>query len=522
MCALKKKNIVFVSIILFFLFLGYYSYGNRLSWAWDDIPYANLFKRISMDFKDASLKDVLKIFSHQSGLNFVDREEIEDIILTLYLDNVTVKQALDKLLSANNLIYELDPESNIFVVKRSLLPPIKTITKVFRLKFARVPGLRMSKEISAIMKLEEDSAIGTEEEEKRNIVEIIKNLLTKYGTIDVDPRTNSLIITDIPEKFSVIEKVIAELDTPLPQVMIEVEMLDVSKNAVDELGIKWPTSIVKLDIPGARATSFPFTGKHKPKTSYTWTEFTSPGGYDWSGNNVSMKDFVPTILKVVDKELALDFLKTFTDTKFLARPRLLTLDNETAEIRIATDEAIGVKTTVASSTEGVSTGTAEAERTETGIVLRVTPRVNLESREITMVVYPKVAEAVRGEEMIIQGNTYQYRNPEERSTKSIIRVKDGETLLIGGLIRSKEDGERTEVPFFSKIPLLGMLFRHKSKTENERELVIFITPHILTEIPTSLSKGMRSSSILSFELDREQSLSSRELEIERLLKQYEK
>lgn len=497
----RSKKAITALILSVWLLLCFASSALAL----DDIFYFNMYRRISMEFEEASLKDVLKVISQQANLNFVAAEDVEDIALTLYLDNVTVKEALDNILSANNLIYEFDPESKIFTVKRSFLPAIETITKIFHLKFAPVPGSPLHKAIAA-------GGEGAGAEGGASIVTIIGNLLTEYGKIDVDTRTNSLIITDVAERFGVIEEVIVKLDTPLPQVMIEVEMLDVSKDAVDKLGVQWPENILKLDVTGERVTSFPFTGKHKTKTSGAlWEELESPGGADLSGWTAT--DFAPTILKVINAELALNFLKTQTDTKFLARPRILTLSNETAEIKIITDEAIGIQTTTTSA-EGTGTSATAAERSETGVILKVTPQVDIASGEITMFIEPIVSEAKRS------ALSADFRDPEVRSTKSTLRIKDGQTLMIGGLIRSEEDSTKTKVPFLSNIPLLGMLFRHKDKTVTDRELVVFITPHILEDSITALAKSQDSSE-LTFDSDVGEDLSARESEVERLLRQYE-
>ena len=516
----SKKKIFFFTVIVFLL-LCFVPVGFSLG----DISNSDLWKRISMDFKDASLKDVLKIFSQQSGLNFVAAENIEDINLTLYLNDVSVKQALEKLLSANSLIYELDPASNIFMVKRSTAPEIKLLTKVFYLKFARVPGSRLGGEITSGMSvslkgLSGGGDGGVAEEGASSIVTIITNILTEFGKIDVDVRTNSLIVTDIPQQFAVIEDVIAKLDTPLPQVMIEVEILDVAKNDVDDLGVQWPTSVAKLDVSGAKAVSFPFNpSRYKARTSgASWSEYTSPGGVDLSG--WSSYNFLPSILSVVNAELALNLLKSKTSTKSLARPRILTLSNETAEIKIVTDEAIGIETSSSTNSEGGAVTSVSAERYETGVSLRVTPQVDMDSREITMFIEPVVSEAKTGGTFTSGGQSSDFKDPEIRGTKSTVRMKDGNTLLIGGLIKDDDEDTRTNVAFFSKIPILGMLFRHKSKTKKERELVIFITPHIIDGRSAGMAQAADFSQ-LSFDLDREQALSGRERRVEQLLKEYD-
>lgn len=484
MAALKKKMRIFL-VLTIFLFLMPASSIKAM----DGIPYSNLYRRISMDFKDANLKDVLKIFSQQAGLNFVASEDVADTSLTLYLDNVTVKQAMDKLLTANKLIYELDPESNIFIVKKSLAPEVKTLTKVFYLKNARVPGSPL------------DAAIGGEGGGgKGEILSVIQNLLSEHGKIVVESQTNSLIITDVPERFTVIEDIITKLDLPTPQIMIEVEMLDVNKSVSDDLGMKL-TGSLQLKAGGPINTSFPFWGNEFERGK-------TRGG-------TSTTAFTYGTLSAPNLAAVFSFLTTQSDTKVLARPRILTLNNQTAEIKIATNEAIGVTVT----TDSAGNSSATPERVETGVVLTVTAQANTETGDINMFIYPKSSDVPTSSSFTSDGREFKFLNPEERSTKSVIKIKDGETILIGGLIRQSRKIEGNKLPLLSNVPLLGMLFRNKKKDTTERELLVFLTPRIVSD--SKVVDNNFNLPQLTLDLNREQSLSGRELEIENLLKQHE-
>jgi type II secretory pathway component GspD/PulD (secretin) len=193
--------------------------------------------------------------------------------------------------------------------------------------------------------------------------------------------------------------------------------------------------------------------------------------------------FGPTILSIVNTQIALDFLKQQTDTKFLARPRILTLNNETAEIKITTNEAIGVKSTTSSS-GGSATGTVtnEAERYETGVSLRITPQIDADTGEITMFANPTVSEASTSQTSFDTGtgSTASFLNPETRSAKATVRVKDGETVVLGGLIRNQTSTVIKKYPVLGDMPIFGKLFTHKDVSPGkERELLVFITPHII-------------------------------------------
>ncbi|MCM8781197.1 MAG: type II and III secretion system protein, partial [Candidatus Omnitrophica bacterium] len=188
--------------------------------------------------------------------------------------------------------------------------------------------------------------------------------------------------------------------------------------------------------------------------------------------------FGSSIFTVLGSTLILDFLRTQSDAKYLARPRILTLNNETAEIKITTQESVGVKTT----TQGTTTTKAEPERMETGVSLRVTPQINKETGEITMFIYPQVSQATQGNTIISEGKTFTYRDPEVRSAKCTVRIKDGQTVIVGGLIRNDKIETITKLPLLGDLPLIGHIFKHRDKSrDNERELLVFITPHIVKE-----------------------------------------
>ena len=471
-----KIRIVKIMAIIGF-FIGVLSFPTSSSEITKSLLFPEYSRRISMDFKDASLKDVLKIFSQQSGLNFIASQDVQDKKVTMYLDDVPVEVALEQLLTANRLKYEIEQGGDIFIVRPLLVPKVETITKVYFLKYASVSGAKISSEISG--GLGEADEGGEDGEGGKGIASIISNLLSGFGNISENVRTNSLTITDIPDRFPLIEQTIAKLDVSLPQVLIEIEMLDVSKNALDELGVQWPEAIASLNATGlSRSTAFPFRGSGK--------------GADITGSH-----FGASTLTVIGATLALDFLTTQSDTKYLARPRILTLSNETAEIKISAQEAIG-QSSVITSAEGTATTTEEAERYETGVVMRVTPQVNLDTGEITMYIDPKVID-------VNQGGTFggvTYNDPETRGTKSVVRVRDRETIVLGGLLRRRTNQTLIKVPFLGDIPFIGALFRHKSKTRDEdRELIVFITPRLIKE-----SLPMKTLAAVK-ELEREQEIS---------------
>jgi len=467
------EKILIITIFMFLFWSGGYAADDTKG-----LIYPEYSKVISMDFQNANLKDVLKIFSKQSGLNFIAAEGVQDRKVTVYLDNVPVEQALDKLLTANNLSYDIDQESNVFIVRETGVPELKTVTKVYFLKYASVSNSKINSEtkasansgssgssgLSTVTSGSSGSSSGSSTGANAGIANIVRGILTNKGSVVEDRRTNSLTVTDVPSHFPIIDQTIAQLDIPTPQVMIEVEMLDVTKNTADKLGIKIGETLASWSGP-THTDYFPFPARLAQKTG------------------ASNPSYTLGTLDLTTMTAALQFLTTQTDTKYLARPRLLTLSNETAEIKITTQEAVGLSTSIQSS-QSAATQTTSAERAETGVSLRVTPQVNAETGEITMYIEPRVSQAKTGGTF---GNV-TFKDPEERFTKSVLRIKDGETIVVGGLLRTDYSQTIIKVPLLGDIPLVGSIFRHKDLAKDEeRELIVFITPRIVKESMATLS-----------------------------------
>ncbi len=461
-------------------------------------------KKISMDFKKAQLNDVLKIFSQQSGLNFIAGQDIANKEITLYLDNVPVEEALERILNANSLTYEIQPGSDIFIVKPVQKPEIEMVTRVYSLKYATVATSKLNSTIAISSGSSTTSSASatttTATGSTAGIISAIKAVLSKDGTIVEDPRTNSLIITDVPSQFPTIEQTITKLDVPIPQILIEVEMLDISKLTGEQIGLKYGATPVTF-TGGKRSHFYPWDQNDLIRSGRVTLDSSTP-------------EFKTGTIDASGLSFILQFLKSQTDTKNLARPSILTLNNETAEIKISTNEAIGLTTQTNASQGGLSSQAVQAERVQTGVFLTVTPQANLLTSEITMAIVPKVIQARTG--ATFEGKTF--KDPEERGTQSILRVKSGETIILGGLLRVDKQKTITKLPILGDLPLVGGAFRHKDDSDQERELIIFITPHIVSE------ETLAKKSLTVYQpLDREQDIpASRLEEIEKTLTILEK
>ncbi len=433
-----------------------------LSWAQsqggdieDRFVQTDYSKKISMDFKNVSLVDVLKIFSKESGKNFISAQDVSSKKVTVFLDNIPVEEALDKVLDANDLTYEMTPNSDIFIVK----PKSKDqdmITKVFPLKYASVSSSKLS-----------NPSAGKSGGKGSGITGVVKGILSKGGKMEEDSRTNSFIITDLPSQFPLIEETIAKLDVPVLQILIQVEILDVSKAASDQMGIQYGQTPVTF-AGGSRTLLYPFDQNMILRKSAGGSASNSAPDLKYTTGNIDFSGM----------KAQLDFLESRTDTRNLARPRLLTLNNEPSAIKITTDEVIAVENLTSSvDSTGTQTG-SQVIRAMTGVTLSVTPQANAATGEILLSVSPTVSDAPIVE---FAGDGHKYGQPETTTSQSILRVKNGETVIIGGLLRKINSNVVSKLPILGDLPFVGGAFRHKDKSSSERELIIFITPYIVDD-----------------------------------------
>lgn len=456
-------------------------------------------KLISLDLEGAKLIDTLKMLSQQTGLNFVSTEAVKERTLTLYLEKVPLKEAMDIIFKANNLTYDYYPDANMFVVKEMGRPTIELKTKVYHLQYVRIKSSRMDSEIGTLMipgtssgltssgisgsssssSSSSSSTSGTSASSTNTtdsgIKYTIQKILTEFGKISEDPITNSLIVIDVPSQFGIIDEVMSQLDIPSPKVLIEVELLDVTKGLIDKIGFKYGNTLGSNDFGAAyngpgKSTSWPFGSLVPNGTSKSSPLLTPAGAFNYGSLDVGSFNFF------------LQALSTDLTTKILARPKILTLSNETAEVNLTTDEAIGVNTT---QSEVGGTINSSTERRITGTRLRVTPQVNKSTGEVTLFVEVFTRDTVDSEFNLTasSGATGAIKNPEERGAKAVLRLNSGETLLMGGMIRNKSIKGMSKVPFLGNIPLLGKLFSFKDESSSERELLVFLTPKIVEDTP---------------------------------------
>lgn len=394
---------------------------------------------ISLHFQDTDIREIFRVFALKSGINIIYGDDVKGT-LTIHLDNVPFDQALNTVLTLKGFAYQVVGTNILRIVSPEILSAERakavTYTKIYPLNYAKA-------------------------EEIKTQLDAIRTAEGRKGTISVDTRTNSLIVTDIRDGLEAAEKLIKELDKKPQQVMIEAKMIDVKITDLDELGISW--SYKEGDTASTQQSVYPAgVGTTEQKIV--------------KGENIeaSAKITVPAsglifnFGKVTDRlrlDAKLGALVTQDKVKVLATPRVATLNNKEAKILIG--DKIPYKTTTIG-TGGVSQESYQF--LEAGVKLTVTPTVN-EARQIILKVKTEVS--VPGAGSPPQVGT--------REAEVTVMVNNNDTLVIGGLIRETDILNMEKIPLLGELPILGALFRYRKESKERTELLVFIRPIILED-----------------------------------------
>ena len=454
-----------------------------------------------LDFKAASLINVLNVLSNLSGINFVAGREVSDRQVNMTLDNVTLEDALQAIAHGCNVSYDFLPGRNIYLFRASAdspeQPPL--LTRVFKLYYVKVSKVKEIENaggaaagLSTLKGPDETSDQGSA------IVRSVEKILSARGKVSIDDRSNSLVVTDSEDRLKMIESAIVQLDRPLDQVLINVILVETFEDLDRKLGIEWGDSEgVFGTLTGAKeATEWPLR-----------TGASNSGFFNNIGDTFkdTAKQFSPTHDTGTIAAGSRDFssfqvkiraLEDASKLKILAKPKILALDNQPALIKISTNAAIGSSTVTEAG--GAGTSSSDTERYEIGTILRVTPLINTGGR-ITLTLEPTFATVEPSAIKVSSIGGGETGDPTTRTARTTLMVNDGQTIALGGMLFSSQTNDDRKVPFFGNIPVIGKaLFTSNTKSIKDRELILFVTPHIITD-PSMLETPNAPDSRLSFD-----------------------
>ncbi|MBI4060086.1 MAG: hypothetical protein HY403_01515 [Elusimicrobia bacterium] len=467
---------------------------------------APLDTRVTVRVKGAPLATFLDTISAQAKVNFIITEGLESKRVTAFLQNVTVREALQVLLEIKGLTYQQIGKSTTYVVTPRSREVKNLITRIYTLSFVSLIPLNgdagaSSGAAPAMPASGGGSASGASGRQGAAaagpvssdvaIINVINSVLSTSGHVEIEPRTNALIVTDIPEVFPQVELIIAELDKKAPQVLIEAQIVEIDSQRSRELGFEWggPNGELGTFTAGMRDTTFPLNlpnGLGKARFFDPLAGVTSSVGgggaaaaaVSETGGPLNTGSFMKTsVLDLTSLRIALRALISRSEARFLGKPKILTLNNKAAVIEISAQEATNFEVSQAGSTGGTSIQVSGVHRETTGLVLKVTPQVNKEGY-ITMLVQPSFTDI---QEASISASSNRVFNPIKRSASTLVRIKNGQTLVLAGLLRSTESKVVRKVPFLGYIPIVGWLFTSSSTRRVNSDLVIFITPTIVSD-----------------------------------------
>ncbi len=438
-----------------------------------DLPVAVKKKTVSLDFQDADIVPILRLLGDVSGFNMVVHPEVKGRI-TMKLKNAPWDQALDLILKTFGL--EKVVEGNVIRVltakayqdeKKAVADSREAvgraddlITKIFAVNNASVvnmPGRDGKPEIIGLKELVEKG-----------------KMLSPRGSISADVRTRSLVVKDTPRAIADVQKLIDDLDKQQPQVLIDARMVEVSTQLVRELGVEWGASWSgdqKGYIKGSQAASgitggFAFdpvtgarvaSGTTNANIVYRAVDLatsTTPAGAISFG----------ILRSYMALEARISALENTGKLKTVANPKVLTVDNEQAIIKHGAQIPVTTRN---------ADGTFSTVYKDANLKLTVTPQISPDSTVLMRV------EVTKDEPDFSRTDNLGNPTINTRQTSTQLYVKDGETVVIGGILKTRETDAERAVPGLSKIPLLGLLFKNSAVGTDTEELLLFITPRIV-------------------------------------------
>ncbi|MFA5160861.1 MAG: secretin N-terminal domain-containing protein [Elusimicrobiales bacterium] len=451
-------------------------------------------KHVTLNLRGMPLTVILEAISKQTGASFIISKDLQNKQFTAVMENVSLRDALRALLEVHGMGYEQIGNSSTYAIKELSHTKMRLATRVFKLKYTQLMDIKargigdvtlgamtsgnVSNAAGAAAAQADAGGKGKIDETTNNFLAVIKGIISEYGALRVYPETNSLIISDVPENMPAIEELIETLDTPPPQVLIEASFVETNANTVKNLGIEYgATDGTMAQFQGNSALvglPLPINGQILPVPSFDYN--TSP----ISNASVSPTSFFGGysfgILSFNQLTAVLRAIETNGDGQYLSKPKVLTLNNKPAEVSITANTVVqfDVKQFTGSGYLGEQSKTPI--RQVTGITLWVTPQVN-DNGMITLIITPAISRPALSEFFPAD----KVVDTQKQAITTSVRVKDGSTVLIGGLLSNQKINTIRKVPLLGHLPLVGALFTSSQKSSTERELLVLITPRLVKD-----------------------------------------
>lgn len=409
---------------------------------------------ISLDFQGADLRSVLRMFSEISGLNIVIDPAVTGNV-DVMLSDVPWDQALDIILRANKLGYILDG-TIVRIAPLAVLADEEGQRRKLQAEQALAGELRVMTKTLSYAKAED-------------LQQLIKgSALSQRGTVQVDRRTNTMIISDLQERLTTAESLLNALDTPQPQVEIEARIVQTTKDFAKALGVQWGFG-GRADAALGNTTNLAFPNSGSLGGRVAGASGSAPGAVNLAvGSAPSAVGLaLGSINGAFNLDVALSALERSGNGKLLSTPRISTQNNVEAEITQGVQ--IPVQTT--------ANNTTTVSFKDAALTLRVVPQITAAGTVIMKIAVENAAPDFSRAIGTPDGGINAPPINTQRANTTVL-LSDGQTTVIGGIYTSQEQLSQDRTPGFSRIPFLNWLFKRDAVNNQSTELLIFITPRI--------------------------------------------
>jgi type IV pilus assembly protein PilQ len=420
-------------------------------------------RRIDLDFKGADIHNILRLLSDVGNINIITSDKVSGTV-TIRMRNVPWDQAMDVILRAKGLGQVR--EGNLVRVA-----PMTDLEKEREAELARQKQIVLLKPI-------ETRLIPISYAQAKEVLPKLKYMMSPRGKLTVDQRTNMVIARDIAGNLDLMEKLIRNLDTQTPQVLIESRIVEARTNYTKELGIQWGGSFTSSQ-GGGNSTGLVFpnqigigggtTDSDTPTGGLMLGQSSNPNfavnlpATTGAGAGGALGLTLGSVSGNVNINLRLSAAESMGDIRIVSAPKITTMDNVTATI----EQGVTIPYSQVSAA-GVQTTFKDAK-----LNLTVTPHVTADGSIIMKVNITNnepdfVNTGPRGEPTILK-----------KEAKTELLIKDGDTTVIGGIYTTRTGHTTSKVPWFADIPILGYFFRYRRDTSDRQEVLVFITPRII-------------------------------------------
>jgi general secretion pathway protein D len=412
-------------------------------------------KPITLKFKDAKIKDVFTIITQLSGINFIFDEGVKDAPISIYLENATFLQAMDLLTNMNRLQRKVLNESTVLVYPKS---PEKSkqyedlTLRTFHLSYM----------------------------DAKKAVNLVRTML-QVKKIHVNEESNSIVVRDTGDVIDVVEKILEANDVPDPEVVLEVEVMEITDKNAQNLGLLLSSYNVQL---GAFNGNIPLSNSLSTVTTTpvagTSTTTTTSASIDNLIKAFALNGY-SGFVTVPSAQYNLG--KTLTKGEVLSNPKIRVKNKEKAKFNV------GQRVPITTTTLNGTLSQVNVQYVDVGVKLNAEPNIQL-NNEIIIKLSLEVSSILSKEIIGGSSSPTSVVTIGTRNLDTVLSLKDGETSIIGGLIQNTENNTKQKIYLLSDIPLIGPLLTNHDTTKDKTELILAITPRLVRSVTVPQNKLM--------------------------------